>query len=210
MNTLPWEAIGVVTGLVIAAGTAIASFVTLSYRMGKAAQRLQEVEETVKLDVKPELKALHASVDRLSTRIDTLSKRIDTRIDSLITNLKITKVSVSKSPRQLNEYGTKILEDSIIGKLVEDRTDEILQAVKKHKPQNPYQVEQHVMETVRSFKDKPELRSDLEDAAYQTGSSIDEVLAVGGLYIRDTILERLGMLSKATDGTHKPKPSSKQ
>lgn len=112
------------------------------------------------------------------------------------------------SPRALNEFGKKILEDSGIKIEINKRLDEFYNAMVEKKPENAYQIQEYSEKLMYKLKNEPQLKSFLEDAAFKTGSEIDSVLFVGSIYLRDLLLEKFGYKGGDID-QHDPANSNK-
>ena len=199
---LSYEAIGVIVSIIVAIGSAICTIAVVSYKLGKGSQRLNNVESVVNDEIKPELKELGSTIQKSADRITK-------RLDDLLKDIALNKVSISNSPRVLNEYGKKILKESNIGQFVDEKFDEIVRQVKKQNPENAYQVERKVLDIVQGYKEDEETRNMLEKSAFETGNTVDTVLLVGGIYIRDKVLESLKMKVEDID-THDPKSKEEQ
>jgi prophage DNA circulation protein len=96
-----------------------------------------------------------------------------------------------------------VLEQSGIRIIVEPRLGQITKKVKAKKPENAYQVQEMLLDIVQKLKSDTELRNGIEQAAYNSGVSVETVLLVAAIDIRDTVLERLNMKPDDID-RHKP------
>ena len=105
------------------------------------------------------------------------------------------------SPRQLNERGNNILNGSGIKEIIDSKRNDFLSTAKSQNIANPYDAEKYVLKIVADLK-TPELIDNLKTGMYNTGSDIDTVLFVGGIYLRDLIFPDLGF---ATSDLDKPK-----
>jgi hypothetical protein len=64
-----------------------------------------------------------------------------------------------------------------------------------------------VLDIVQDLKDNTEIKNAVEQAAFKSGVSVETVLLVGGIDIRDLVLEKLDMSPKDID-SNRPKSSS--
>jgi hypothetical protein len=99
----------------------------------------------------------------------------------------------SNSPRQLNERGTAILEQSRIKHIVEEKRGQLLALVKATNPTNAYDAEQAVFKVMNDLQTHfPEVEDKLKDGAFKAGEDIPMLLFVGGVYLRNLIFKDLG------------------
>lgn len=183
-------AIGVVIG-------GIAWAIKKIFKLGQFHHRFTALEKAVDEEIKPALETLKKT-------IEDVGKDLGNRIDNLMLNNTSDKVTVSKSPRQLNDSGKRILTQSGIGEIVNSKFDALVDRVKAQKPQNAYQGEELILSAVEGLRSESELKNKIEDGAYKSGDSVETVLFVGGIYIRDKILEKLDLKPEDIDTT-KPK-----
>ena len=148
-------------------------------------------------DSKKEIKNISSKLDRLIGKVSVIFK------DSLADTL-----SESNSPRQLSELGQKVLKDSSIRETLEPIFDNIVEMVKLKNPENPYQAQEALFEVVQSLKDDRGISSAIENGAFLSGHTPEEVLYVGALDIRDSVIKELGLRVGDID-KHDPSKSSK-
>lgn len=181
-----WAA--VVLAALIAVIQAVRYIFKKIFKLGEISNRLGSVETSIK-DLKKEL--------------SKSAGELNTSVGSILKMLAEKGLSHSNSPRVLSEDGRKVLTDSGIDAIVDDKFDLIVKRVKKLKPENPYQAEIATMDVVAEFKNDPVLKDAIEEGAFNSGYFVDSVLFVGGLYIRDRVLKELGMKADEID-KHKP------
>lgn len=103
------------------------------------------------------------------------------------------EVAPARSPRQLNELGNKILNESGIKEIVENKKVKLLEAVRILKPENPYDAEKVILSVVAELpKHCPEVVDELKNGAFKVGQNLDTVLLVGGFHLRNQIFPELG------------------
>lgn len=148
---------------------------------GKLKESVNKIQETLKEDIKPEVKkisTLESRVDALWTRVDALWK------DSL---------APAGSPRQLNQRGVDVLHQSGIKRIIDDKKEKLLELVKKAGSKSAYDAEKEIESVVFSLPAHcPDVINDLKQGAFMTGSEIGAVLFVGSIYLRDLIFKDLG------------------
>ncbi len=150
--------------------------------------------------------------DRLEEKVDKIGQRLDESIaDASDTRARLDVVwadyiAPAKSPRQLNERGQRILVESGIREIVDERTEELLSEVRKGDVSNPYDAQKTVLATVDRLGDDQSIVEKLKLGAFNTGSDIQTVLFVGGLYLRNKIFPELGFTLEvpSTDGEDVP------
>lgn len=113
------------------------------------------------------------------------------------------KYAPATSPRQLNERGQKILNESGIKEVIENKKNTLLEIIKSKGAKNAYDAEQVVLSVVEKLPEHcPDVIDQLKTGAFKTGANVDTVLLVGGLYLRDLIFPELGFSVEDLD---KPK-----
>ena len=136
------------------------------------------------------------STKKLTEEVKVVSSKLDNLIGKVVVILKDSisdTLSESNSPRVLNELGKKVLVDSAIDTTLEPYFDEILTSVKKRNPENPYQAQEILFDVVQGLKELDSIRPAVENGAFLSGHSPEEVLYVGALNLRDRIIGALGL-----------------
>lgn len=114
-------------------------------------------------------------------------------------------IIITESPRKLSDYGEELLLKSKLDTILSENYDLILYAVKAKKPDNAYHAEIDTIAVVNDFiLDNERFLKDVENVSFQEGVKLKELLLLGGLHIRDRILESLDMNQGDID-KHKPK-----
>lgn len=186
LRAITYFGIGSIVGLIFWVGTKI-------FDLGRIMQRLATVEADIK-EVKKEVRKGN--------------KDLAKRIDDLMLAFAQSSVTEAHSPRQLTNEGKRILKDSGINTIVDDKFDYIVREVAKRKPENAYQAERSIIDVVISLAADPAIKDAVEEGAFNSGSSAPIVLVVGATYIRDRVLKELGLKPEEID-EHAPKPKNK-
>lgn len=138
--------------------------------------------------------------------LDTVQKTIDNiyerfiKVEERVNTLWKDEVAPAHSPRQLNDVGIKILNESGIKEIIDEKKDLLLAEVKVLNPTNAYDAEQATINVVSELpKYCPDVILKLKDGAFRVGQGIETVLLVGGFYLRDLIFEDLGFSLKELD-----------
>lgn len=173
--------ISVITSVVVGAGV----FSVLMYRVKQL--------ESDGTEHKNDIKSISSKLDILIGKVSILLK------DSIADTL-----SASASPRKLNELGMKVLKDSSIEQVLEPMFEEIVDQVRCKNPENPYQAQEALFEVAQLLKDDEGLQPAIENGAFLSGHTPDEVLYVGALNMRDRVIEALGLQVGDID-KHDPK-----
>lgn len=176
-----WQSVGVIVAIITAVAAALVFIIRQFFKLGIISQRIKNVEATSET-LEAEIKGVSSKLDQLIGKVAIIAK--DAITDSL---------SVSNSPRQLSELGKKVLVDSSIEQTLDPLFDQILEQVKSLNPENPYQAQESLFDVVQSLKSDEGLRSAIENGAFLSGHSPEEVLFVGALNIRDKVIESLGL-----------------
>lgn len=148
------------------------TWITLSFKGGKLVEKLGHLNDHVS-DIKIDVK-----------KIPILEVKVDA--------MWVSKYAQSQSPLQLNERGKKVLTDSAISEIVDNKYNDILETVKKLAPKNAYEAQEFIQSAVNAFMNDAELKNTLESRAFKTGENIFVILFVGSIYIRDRIIKELG------------------
>ncbi len=148
------------------------------------------------------LDGVQEDIGKVRKTVGTLAERfvkLETRVDERWKD----NIAPSHSPRQLNERGLNILNQSGIKQIVEEKKQTLLDAVKATNPTNAYDAEQAALDVVSELpKHCPDVIPQLKDGAFKAGQGIETVLLVGGFYLRDLIFPELGYSTTELD---KPK-----
>ncbi len=163
------------TETVITLALAILSFAAA---WGSLRNSVRSIKETLKDEIKPDLKDVRERFISVETKVETMWK---------------DKYAPASSPRKLNERGESILETSGIKEILTTKEEKILESVKIQKPTNAYDAEKMINQAVMSLQELcPDIVNDLKDGAFKSGADIDAVLFVGSVYLRDILFPKLG------------------
>ncbi len=173
-----------VAQVLIGAGI-LAGVVKLIYNSGKIVNKVETLTKTIDNDIKPDIRTIKAEVNDGTKDIADIKGKVQI--------LWQDRTSAANSPRALNAKGMDILENSGVKPIVEERTEELTEAVRAQNPTNAYKAEQAVLEVVDNLKNDSAIKDTIQNGAYKVGSTVDEVLFVGAIYIRDRILDELKM-----------------
>ncbi|HEX4774261.1 MAG TPA: hypothetical protein VH234_01980 [Candidatus Saccharimonadales bacterium] len=194
------EWVGIV-GVALAAVTLILAIGNKVYKSGQNAQKVKYIEQDLKDNIKPELKSLREAMAENA-------KEIRDKLADILQAMTLKQVSQAQSPRALNDFGKQVLSQSDIRSIIEPKLDQITQAVKAKNPENAYQVQEMLLDIIQDLKNDASLKNSIEQAAFKSGVSVETVLLVAGIDIRDTVLEQLNMKPDDID-IHKAKANKK-
>src|SRR3989344_1530497 len=145
--------------------------------LGNIREVIARIDERTKI-MQIDLADIKPKVDELYPKVDVLWK---------------DKFAPVHSPRQLNERGNKILEESGIKEIIEEKKIELLKIIKEKGDKNPYDAEVTILSVVNNLPTHcPDVVEKLKTGAFNTGSGIGEILLVGGIYLRNIIFSELG------------------
>lgn len=126
-------------------------------------------------------------------------------VESRVGDLWADRLAPARSPRQLNENGNRVLQESGIKKIVDEKKDYLLKIVKEKAATNAYDTELTIARVMAELpKHCPDIVEELKQGAFNVGADIDAVLYVGGIYLRNLIFKDLGF---SLDDLDKPKTS---
>lgn len=169
--------------------------IALIFKAGALVNTVGEVKKTIDSDIKPDLRTIRQDLNQGANTLADIKSKVDI--------LWQDRTSVTNSPRVLNAKGNDILKHSGIQAIVDSRVDQLIESTKIQKPENAYQAEMLIIDAVADFKTDSELVKTIQQGAFNVGSTVDEVLFVGAIYVRDKILKSIGMLPEDID-KHKP------
>lgn len=131
--------------------------------------------------------------------LDTVEKTMEKmyerfiKVEERVNTLWKDEVAPAHSPRQLNDIGKKILNESGIKEIIIEKKADLLAKVKEINPTNAYDAEQATLNVVSDLpKHCPDVIPQLKDGAFKVGQGMETVLLVGGFYLRDLIFIELG------------------
>jgi hypothetical protein len=185
---------------IVAGALAIIIFL---YQIGAFVQRqkdrMSHLESDADTVIKPSITRIETKIeDRLLPAINEINSGIS-YLKGAMGQILTQDFTESRSPKSLNEKGNKIVKDSGIDTIIDNQFEHILELVRAKGPVNAYQAQEATIEAVKSLATKEDLKGDLEMGSFRSGQEIDIVLYVGAYYIRDRILERLGLLPDDID-----------
>ncbi len=156
---------------------AIVFLIGIGVAWGTLKKSVSNISDTLK-EIKPDLKDVRERFMAVEDKVDTLWK---------------DRFASAHSPRQLNELGRSILEESGIKKIIEDKKDQLLKIIKDQNINNAYDAEEAILSVVKELpKYYPDIVDALKNGAFKTGTDIEGALFVGAIYLRNLIFEGLG------------------
>jgi hypothetical protein len=138
-------------------------------------------------------------LDTVEKKVETLEKTLEKmferfiKVEERVNTLWKDEVAPARSPRQLNDVGTTILNESGIKEIILEKKSELLAKVREINPTNAYDAEQATLNVVSDLpKHCPDVVPRLKDGAFRVGQGTETVLLVGGFYLRNLIFSDLG------------------
>ena len=123
-------------------------------------------------------------------------KDVRRTVDDMAPKLEILwndKIAPAHSRRKLNAYGEKILKESGIKEIVDERKQQLFDLVKAMGAKNAYDAERDIFLVAKELpKNFPDIIDTLKAGAFHAGADVDTVLFAGGIYLRDLIFADLG------------------
>jgi len=153
------------------------------------------------LDRTDEIKDIHRDITEIKPKVDILwegMKEVKSRLgvserktDVIATKLGIrweSEMSLSNSPRIMNDRGKDIFEKFEVKKLVDGRFDKLVDEIREFAPDSAFELEEDAKRVMYELKADPKMKEYLKHKAYETGEDYDRALYVGALYLRDKAL----------------------
>lgn len=124
-------------------------------------------------------------LDDIRPRVWDMSPKVDT--------LWKDRTAPANSPRQLNDRGILILEQSGIKQIVDQKKEQLLTLVRATDPTNAYDAEQAIITVMNDLQMHcPDVTETLKTGAFNVGADIPTLLYVGSVYLRNQIFKDLG------------------
>jgi len=158
--------------------SALAGFVTASFRIGEYKNKVDTLETTLGKD---EHAGLRKTVGELSYKMSACETSLKER----------EPLAKRKSPISLTDRGNTLLNLSGGKKFVDDNFSELHKSVEKMTPKTSYDVQEDSKEVVNGLKEDERINP-LKDYLFKDGSSLDDLFFVMGIYLRDKILKEKG------------------
>jgi len=98
-------------------------------------------------------------------------------------------VEAPGSPLQPTEYGAKLIKESGLERILNDKKQALIEELNKLLPDEhtPYDVQEGARKLMISKKDDSDFKG-VKDYAYKNGLDADVILQAGGLWLRDDFL----------------------
>lgn len=180
------EWIKILNAIVVLIG--IPTIVKVLVDTGKKLEKIDSVSKTIEGEISPGLKDVRERFMVVEDRVESLWK---------------DKLAPAQSPRQLNERGENVLNESGIKSIVDKNKEKLLGLVRQKDVTNAYDAERAISEVMMDLpKHCPEIVDDLKNGAFRVGADVDAVLFVGSIYLRNLIFSELGFNLKDLDGSN--------
>lgn len=148
-------------------------------------------DKTEKIEtIESALKEIKTKFGILWEKSLTIEKDVKTH-DRDIVFLKGKSYATSNSPLELNEDGERVLKESKINAIIDDRGDELVEKIKQTNPETLYDAQitaQNILEAI--MKESHNILLAVKNGAYNSGVDIDIVVFVGSLYLRDKYIAK--------------------
>ena len=145
--------------------------------LGNTRELIARIDERTE-HIQKDLDEIRPKVNEIYPRVDLMWK---------------DRLAPSHSPRQLNDRGNAVLNDSGIRQIIDEKKVLLTDWVKQRHPSTAYDAEQMILAAVNALPEKdPELTARLKEGAFRVGADIPSLLFVGGIYLRNLIFDDLG------------------
>ena len=173
METTSVIQIGAVQGII----GIVTFFVVLGIAWGTLKNSVKNIGVNLN-EMKPDLKDVRERFMVIEDRVETLWK---------------DKLAPANSPRQLNDKGNSILNNSGIKEIIDEKKLILLKLVKDKNAKNAYDAEITIEEAMRELPTHfPDIVEKLKEGAFKVGADIGGLLFVGSIYLRNQIFHDLG------------------
>ncbi len=98
----------------------------------------------------------------------------------------------SHSPIALNKRGREILHTSTFRNQLESTYSEVLMRVRAKGPQSAYEVQEILITVISRYQYDESFRFTLHEDAFNNGSTVEDILFISALSIRDRVMIDLG------------------
>lgn len=183
-GTVNWTAITAIVAIIGITITLVTLIIKKAFNSGAVSTRLTNVEN---------------GINGVKQDVTDARNDLTKRIDEVLVIVAQKGLSESNSPRRLNDEGRRVLTNSGIDAIVDDKFDYVVEQVRAKNPQNPYQAEQATLSVVADLASDPTIKDAIEEGAFNSGYPVPSVLFTGGLYIRDRVLAELDMQADDID-----------
>lgn len=161
-----------------------ALLIGLGIAWGVLSTKVQRIDKDVD-ELKADTKQLTHDVSKLSQDLAS--------VKTIVQRDYQQDYAIAKSPRQLTARGKKVLKKSGIKEIIDAHKDDLTDVVASAEPQNAYDAELCVLETVSNFvQSNDEMLNEIKEKTFALGEPLDIVFFVGGIYLRDYTLPKLG------------------
>lgn len=204
------------TGAGIAAGIVIfIAVVGIVYRIGRLSERFEHHEKhfekfnnATERIVEIDTRTAHneKQINKYATLPHTLIK-LETKMDMVLSFVNPNSPIKAQSPISLTHIGTAIANNLDANKILSRYKDKAKSEVDIESPQNAYDIQMAAMKVAKekllSFLADDELEA-VKKEAFARGLSLEDIMSVFGVLLRDCILEEKGIPITDVDH-HAPK-----
>lgn len=172
MTTLQW-----INAVIVAIG--IPSLIGACIYVGRKFNAVENLEKFITSDLKPELSAFRDHAAEARVRLSV----VETKLDGF---------AKTNSPLSLTPQGEKAVKASGLKQYIDSNQELLIAAATKNgKLTNPYDIQQSTAIFFDAYTFPEDVEEKLKDYAFNNGISLDVLLRVGALYLRDICLEAI-------------------
>ncbi|MDQ3774980.1 MAG: hypothetical protein M3461_11770 [Pseudomonadota bacterium] len=142
--------------------------------------------------LKRSVAAVEKTIDeRITPGLRDVSERL-ARIEERVTTLWERRLARAASPKKLTAYGERLLRRSSFAALLQKHERALREEVLWKEPKTPHEADVAITRALRSFlAHRPDISNTLEERAYRCGATLDDIIFVGSLYLRDHLFPKL-------------------
>ena len=155
----------------------LGGFFAAIFRIGRYTKTVDTLEKNVER-VEGEIKAMSTKITQCETKIDERTQWLS------------SKLTRTKSPISLSEFGEGLLKRSGSDAFVLMNQEELVQQIRDRNPKSAYDIQEFSKTVVKSLADE-ERFIPFKDFAFKEGVDLDAIFIVMSLYLRDIALPLL-------------------
>jgi hypothetical protein len=171
MDMLSLTAFGLQLGVSV-----VVAFGTVWAFAARLDQRVKHLEEGMKEGIKS-----------LEEKIKAVDLRERMMAAETLLKERAPSVTKRKSPLSLTERGSSLLVDSGAERFVDEHFDELMEGVNRLNPKTAYDIQEDAKKVIEGLQADDRINP-IKEFLFEDGSTLEELVAVMGIYLRDKIL----------------------
>jgi len=176
------------------------ALIAFAFFLGKLTLNISFLKQGYKAipDMKSDIAANKKTAGISDKTLTSIDDKIDRMIDKFDAVL-FRSVAGPASPIRLTPRGERVLKQSKVAIVIQEKYDFIIEQVKNKIPKNAYQTQEVLFDVVAQLRKDETLIDRLENGAFLSGSDVEIVLYAGAVDIRDRVVKELGFILEDID-----------